>query len=81
MCESLLPVHFLPLLVSFLSWSRRCERFTPARKKKEERERREESSALRQVWNRVTSMPSSQNRELNSVAFAAALEEVPRTSS
>ena len=38
-----------------------------------------ESSALSQVWNRVTSMPSSQNRELNSGAFAAALEEVPRT--
>ena len=38
-----------------------------------------ESSALRQVWNRVTSMPSSQNRELNSGAFAAALKEVPRT--
>jgi len=40
-----------------------------------------ESSALRQVWNRVTSMPSSQNRELNSGSFAFALEEVPRTSS
>ena len=36
-----------------------------------------ESSALSQVWNRVTSMPSSQNRELNSRPFVAALEEVP----